>query len=79
MKKSGAFLTACAAAVVLAGCSASGVNPIAPSRVCDLSSNVLQLNVGTANLFGDTPAAAVVGTNVAVTYRQSGFGELLRG
>ncbi len=28
------------------------------------------MNVGTANLFGDTPAAAVVGTNVVVTYRQ---------
>ena len=71
MNKSTAFLTACTAALLLAGCSASGTNPIAPSRVCNLGSNVLQLNVGTANLFGDTPAAAVAGTNVAVTYRQS--------
>jgi hypothetical protein len=29
------------------------------------------MNVGTANLFGDTPAAALAGTNVAVTYRQT--------
>lgn len=79
MKRSGPFLTACGAAVVLAGCSASGVNPIAPSRVCNLSSNVLQLNVGTANLFGDTPAAAVAGTNVAVTYRQSGSANCFAG
>jgi hypothetical protein len=71
MIKPVAFLTACAAALVLAGCSTSGSNPIAPSRVCNLAANVLQLNVGTANLFGDTPAAAVAGTNVAVTYRQS--------
>jgi hypothetical protein len=34
--------------------------------VCNLASNVLQLNVGTANLFG-----LGAGTNVAVTYRQS--------
>jgi hypothetical protein len=71
MIKPVAFLTACAAALVLAGCSTSGSNPIAPSRVCNLAGNVLQLNVGTANLFGDTPPAAIAGTNVAVTYRQS--------
>jgi hypothetical protein len=35
------------------------------------AAGVLQLNVGTANLFGDTPAAAVIGTNVVVTYRQA--------
>ena len=71
MNKSVAFLTACTVALLLAGCSGSGTNPIAPSRVCNLALNVLQLNVGTANLFGDTPAAAIAGTNVAVTYRQS--------
>jgi hypothetical protein len=71
MNRSVAFLTACTAALLLAGCSGSGTNPIAPSRVCNLAANVLQLNVGTANLFGDTPAAALVGTNVAATYRQS--------
>ena len=59
-----------ATAVALASCSASGANPTTAPNVANLSSNVLQMNVGTANLFGDTPAAAVVGTNVAVTYRQ---------
>ena len=38
--------------------------------MCNLSANVLQMNVGTANIFGDT--APVAGINVAVTYRQSG-------
>ena len=71
MQKVLPLITVCAAALVFAGCSSSGSNPTSPSRVCNLGSNVLQLNVGTANLFGDTPAAAVAGTNVAVTYRQS--------
>jgi hypothetical protein len=66
MNKLSLFLTAGAAGLILAGCSASGVNPVSPSRVCNLSANVLQMNVGTANLFGLS-----TGTNVAVTYRQS--------
>lgn len=66
MNKLSLFLTAGAAGMLLAGCSASGVNPASPSRVCNLSANVLQLNVGTVNLFG-----LGTGTNVAVTYRQS--------
>jgi hypothetical protein len=65
------LLSAAVAALVFAGCSSSGSSPTSPSRVCNLGANSLQLNVGTANLFGDTPAAAVAGTNVAVTYRQS--------
>src|SRR5271168_3661577 len=71
MQKTATLLTTGAVALILAGCSASGTNPIAPSRVCNIGANVLQLNVGTANLFGDVPASAVAGTNVAVTYRQS--------
>ena len=70
MKKIATLLTIGAAAFVLAGCSGSGINPTSASRVCSLAANVLQMNVGTANLFGGT-GAAVVGTNVAVTYRQS--------
>jgi hypothetical protein len=79
MHKVATLLTLGAAAYVLAGCSASGVNPTNPSRVCNLGSNVLQLNVGTANLFADVPAAHVVGTNVAVTYRQSSSGNCYAG
>ena len=71
VQKTATLLTTCAAALILAGCSQSGSNPVAPSRVCNVSANVLQLNVGTANLFGDVPASAVTGTNIAVTYRQS--------
>jgi hypothetical protein len=66
MKNIAAFLTAAVAALMLAGCSGSGVNPQSPTRVCNLAANVLQMNVGTANLFGLS-----TGTNVAVTYRQS--------
>jgi hypothetical protein len=79
MQKTAPFLMACAAAVILAGCSQSGSNPVSASRVCNLAANVLQMNVGTANLFGDTPAAAVAGTNVAVTYRQSGSANCFAG
>jgi hypothetical protein len=70
MQRIATLLTAAAAAVALASCSASGANPAAPTSVANISANVLQMNVGTANLFGDTPAAAIIGTNVAVTYRQ---------
>ncbi len=70
MQKIATLTLTCAAALGLAACSSSGSSPVAPSHVANLTSNVLQMNVGTANLFGDTPAAAVVGTNVAVTYRQ---------
>ena len=66
MQKLTTLILAGVSAYLLAGCSASGVNPVSPSRVCSLSSNVLQLNVGTANLFG-----TATGTNVAVTFRQS--------
>ncbi len=58
----------CAAALVLAGCSSGAVT--APN-VANVAANVLQFNVGTANIFGDGGlGTAVVGTNVAVTYRQ---------
>ena len=70
MQKIANLLIAAATAVALASCSASGANPTTPPNVANVSANVLQMNVGTANLFGDTPAAAVAGTNVAVTYRQ---------
>ena len=71
MQKIATLLTTCAAALALAACSSQGgSNPVAPAHVATLTSNVLQMNVGTANLFGDTPGAAVTGTNVFVTYRQ---------
>ncbi len=65
MNKTATLLITGAAALVLAGCSASGVNPKSAPNVCPPSSNVLQLNVGAATL----PSGAT-GTNVAVTYRQ---------
>lgn len=71
MQRTTLLLAAGALAISFAGCSASGASPAAPTRVCNIGANVLQLNVGTANLFGDVPASAVLGTNVAVTYRQS--------
>ncbi|MGB8203224.1 MAG: hypothetical protein WCE83_00955 [Candidatus Baltobacteraceae bacterium] len=62
------FLSACAlAAAGLAGCGASGGGqaPNVPNQQ-NLSSNVLQLAVGTANIAGQTGP----GLNVVVTYRQ---------
>jgi hypothetical protein len=70
MQKFATILITAAAAIALASCSTSGANPPSVPNVANLNANVLQLNVGTANLFADTPGAAVVGTNVAVTYRQ---------
>ncbi len=61
-----ATLTAGVAAMVLAGCSASGTSPHTPQTVANISSSSLQMNVGTANLFG-----LGSGLNVAVTYRQT--------
>src|SRR5580658_2526734 len=65
MNKTATFLATCAAAALLAGCASSGQNPISAPNVANLNSNVLQMNVGTANIFGLT-----TGINVAVTYRQ---------
>ncbi len=65
MNKTATFLITGAAAVVLAGCSASGVSPKSAPNVCSPSQNVLEFNVGAATL----PSGAT-GTNVAVTYRQ---------
>jgi hypothetical protein len=57
--------------VALAGCGANGNSPTAPTGVASISSNVLQFEVGTVNLYGKRDA----GLNVVVTYRQpsSGF------
>ena len=65
MNKTAPVLTAGLAAMVLAGCSGSGVSPQSPQTVANISASTLQLNVGTANLAG------TLGTNVAVTYRQA--------
>jgi hypothetical protein len=65
MNKTATFLATCAAAALLAGCASSGQNPISAPNVANLNSNVLQMNVGTANIYGLT-----TGINVAVTYRQ---------
>ncbi len=70
MQKFATILISAAVAVALASCSTSGANPPSVPNTANLNANVLQLNVGTANLFADTPGAAVVGTNVVVTYRQ---------
>jgi hypothetical protein len=71
MQKVASALTACAVAAVMAGCAQGGNSVVAP-HTASIPSDVLQMNVGTANLFGDTPAAAIIGTNIAVTYRQPG-------
>jgi hypothetical protein len=65
MNKTATFLATCAAAALLAGCASSGQNPISAPNVANLNANVLQMNVGTANIFGLS-----TGINVAVTYRQ---------
>ena len=56
---------------LLAGCSGGGGNaPGNPGTVVNPAKGDLRLSVGTANIFGDTPAAAVVGLNVVETFRQ---------
>ena len=61
-------LAGLSATLALTACSGSGTSPKStPTQ--NLSSNVLQLGVGTANIYGDT-GAGVTGLNVAVTYRQ---------
>jgi hypothetical protein len=57
-------------ALAVTGCGpSSGANSPAPGTIAKTSSNVLQLAVGTANLYGGT-AAAATGLNVVSTYRQ---------
>jgi hypothetical protein len=53
----------------LTACGGSGTSPKTPTTQ-NLGQNVLQLSVGTANIYGDT-GAGFVGVNVATTYRQS--------
>jgi hypothetical protein len=62
---------AVAAVLALAACSGSGTSPSSVTTV-NVSKNVLQLAVGTANVYGDLGAGggAFTGLNVAVTYRQ---------
>jgi len=50
--------------LVLAGCSANGASPKGVTTA-NVSANVLQLGVGTANLYG-----TITGLNVVATYRQ---------
>ena len=56
-------------ALALTACSGSGTSPGSVTTV-NVSKNVLQLAVGTANIYGDTPEVAMTGINVATTYRQ---------
>jgi hypothetical protein len=64
MQKIAPILTACAVAALLAGCAQGGDSVVAP-HTANVAADVLQMNVGTANLFGLS-----TGINVAVTYRQ---------
>ena len=59
-------------ALTAAGCGPSnGVNSPAPPHVASVKTNVLQLAVGTANIYGDAGAGvAATGLNVVTTYRQ---------
>jgi len=54
--------------LVLAGCSANGASPKGVTTA-NVTANVLQLAVGTANLYGTT-----TGLNVVATYRQPASG-----
>lgn len=62
-------LLALGVAVALGGCSTNNNNAVPPTQqTADLSKNVLQFAVGTANLSGAGPAT--IGLNTVVTYRQ---------
>ncbi len=52
----------------MAGCSGGG-SPQTPTEA-NVGADVLRLAVGTANIFGDEPARAVAGLNVAASFRQ---------
>ncbi len=69
LKGSGALL----AAASLASCSGSGTSPQSVTVQSPLS-GVLKMAVGTANIYGDSPAVATTGTNVVVTFRQPSGG-----
>lgn len=71
-RRAGAALAALAL-VGLAACSGSGTSP-KPVTQANIASNVLQLAVGTANIYGDLTASGgnLVGTNIVATYRQTG-------
>lgn len=60
-----------AAGLVLSGCSTDNAAGGNPGTVVNTNLGKLQLAVGTANIFGDQPASAVVGLNVVETFRQS--------
>ncbi len=64
-----------AASLSLVSCSASSTSPLGVKTEIP-TSGVLKLGVGTANIYGDMPMAAMTGTNVAVTFRQPAGGTL---
>jgi hypothetical protein len=64
------IIGAIAITLALAGCGANGSSPATPTGVASISSNVLQFEVGTVNLYGK----AAAGLNVVVTYRQPSNG-----
>jgi hypothetical protein len=59
------------AASGLAACSGSGSSP-KPVTQANIAANVLQLAVGTANIYGDLAGTGgnLIGTNIVATYRQ---------
>jgi len=65
-------LSACVVgAIAVSGCGASsGSNSLAPNKVITPNSNILQLAVGTANIYGTS-----AGLNVVTTYRQPKGGQ----
>ena len=68
MKKT--LIAALVSGFALAGCGANGNSPLAPQQQVNVAANVLQLAVGTANLYG----SGVTALNVVATYRQPANG-----
>jgi hypothetical protein len=66
MKKT---IIACAVAIALSACGASGTSPLQPTNPANIPGNILQFKVGTANLAG-----VATGLNVVTTYRQPAGG-----
>jgi len=61
-----------AATLALGACSGSGTSPSTPAQQSNVPSDVLELSVGTANIFGDLTASGAnsSGLNVVAAYRQ---------
>jgi len=68
----GVRIAGLASTLALGACSGSGTTPSTPTQQAQPANDVLELSVGTANIFGDLSASGAnrSGLNVVASYRQ---------